>query len=75
MLPNGTPIGQIINEKTLRNVSNVIKNHMEPKIYLEIKIVYLNDRLCVHVKFEGVHKRFANSEKIYFFRPNAKRKV
>lgn len=53
VLPDGTPIGQIINEKTLRDVSNAIKNHIEPKIYPEIKIVYLNDRPCVHVKFEG----------------------
>ena len=53
VLPDGTPTGQIINEKTLRDVSNAIKNHIEPKIYPEIKIVYLNDRPCVHVKFEG----------------------
>lgn len=50
---DGTPSSQIINEKTLRDVSNAIKNHIEPKIYPEIKIVYLNDRPCAHVKFEG----------------------
>ena len=50
---DGTLIAQIINEKTLRDVSNAIKNDIELKIYLEIKIVYLNDRHCVHVKFRG----------------------
>lgn len=53
VLPDGNPIGQIITEKTLRDVSNAIKNHIEPKIYPEIELVHLNDRSCIHVRFEG----------------------
>lgn len=45
--PQGIPIGQIITEKTLRDVSNAIKNHIEPKIYPEIELVHLNDRACI----------------------------
>ena len=31
--PDGTPIGQQISEKTLRDISQEIANHIEPRIY------------------------------------------
>ena len=33
---DGTPIGQIVNEKTLRDVSQAIANHIEPQIFPSI---------------------------------------
>lgn len=51
--PDGTPIGQVITEETLREVSQKIKNHIEPKIYPEIRKVVLDGRDCIHVKFSG----------------------
>lgn len=51
--PDGTPIGQIITEETLREVSQKIKNHIEPKIYPEIRKVVLDGRECIYVKFSG----------------------
>ncbi len=51
--PDGTPIGQVITEESLREVSQKIKNHIEPKIYPEIQKVVLNGRDCIYVKFEG----------------------
>lgn len=51
--PDGTPIGQVVTEESLREVSQKIKNFIESKIYPEINKVVLNGRHCIHVKFEG----------------------
>jgi len=51
--PDGTPIGQIVTEESLREVSQKIKNHIEPKIYPEISKVVLDGRDCIYVKFSG----------------------
>ena len=39
--PDGTPIGQQISEKTLRDISQ------------EIAVVHIDDKDCIHVSFEG----------------------
>lgn len=51
--PDGTPIGQIVTEESLREVSQKIKNFIEPKIYPFINKVVINGKDCIHVKFEG----------------------
>lgn len=51
--PDGTPIGQVVTEETLREVSQKIKNSIEPKIYPEINKVVLDGRDCIHVLFSG----------------------
>lgn len=51
--PDGTPIGQVVTEESLREVSQKIKNHIEPKIYPEINKVVLDGRDCIYVKFSG----------------------
>ena len=51
--PDGTPIGQVVTEESLREVSQKIKNHIEPKIYPEINKVVLDGRDCIHVRFSG----------------------
>lgn len=53
MKPDGTPIGQVVTEESLREFSQKIKNHIEPKIYPEINKVVLDGRDCIHVKFSG----------------------
>lgn len=53
MKPDGTPIGQIVTEESLREVSQKIKNNIEPKIYPEISKVVLDGRDCIYVKFSG----------------------
>lgn len=52
---DGTPIGQIVTEETLREVSQKIGNFIEPKIYPEIKKVIIDGKECIYVKFEGNH--------------------
>lgn len=51
--PDGTPIGQEITEKTLRNVSQAIYNRIEPQIFPEIITVRIDGRECILVRFEG----------------------
>ncbi|MDD3239895.1 MAG: ATP-binding protein, partial [Lachnospira sp.] len=51
--PDGTPIGQIVTEESLREVSQKIGNSIEPKIYPEVKKVTIDDRDCIYVQFEG----------------------
>lgn len=52
---DGTPVGQIVTEESLREVSQKIGNFIEPKIYPEINKVILDGKECIHVKFEGKH--------------------
>jgi len=51
--PDGTPVGQTVTEETLRDISQKIKNFIEPKIYPEINKVVIDGKDCIHVKFEG----------------------
>jgi ATP-dependent DNA helicase RecG len=50
---DGTPLGMDISDKTLRDVSEAVASHIEPKIYPEINAVYVGDKHCIHVKFSG----------------------
>jgi ATP-dependent DNA helicase RecG len=50
---DGTPLGMDISDKTLRDVSESVANHIEPKIYPKINTVYIGDKHCIHVEFEG----------------------
>lgn len=50
---DGTVIGQVVTEESLREVSQKIKNFIEPRIYPEISKVVLGGRDCIHVKFSG----------------------
>jgi len=51
--PDGTVKGQMVSEKTLREISQAVHNHLEPKIYPNIEMVYLDNKQCVHVEFTG----------------------
>ncbi len=51
--PDGTVVGQVVTEESLREVSQKIKNFIEPRIYPEISKVVLDGRDCIHVKFSG----------------------
>ena len=53
--PDGTAVGQIVTEESLRDVSQRIGNFIEPKIYPEINKVIIDGKECIHVKFEGNH--------------------
>ena len=50
---DGSPVGQVINEKTLREVSQAIANHIEPQIFPQITAVVIGGKDCIRVSFEG----------------------
>ena len=50
---NGEIIGQEVSTKTIRDVSKVISENIEPKIYPTVNKVKLNDKDCILVEFEG----------------------
>lgn len=51
--PNGKAVGLEINEKTLRDVSQVIAAHIEPAIYPHITQQRIDGKHCLHIKAEG----------------------
>jgi Predicted transcriptional regulator containing an HTH domain and an uncharacterized domain shared with the mammalian protein Schlafen len=50
---DGTAVGQDISEKTLRDVSQAISNHIEPRIFPDISNVVIDNKDCIRVAFEG----------------------
>lgn len=50
---NGEVLGQIVTEKTLRGISQAISNHIEPKVFPELRDVILEGKKCIHLKFSG----------------------
>lgn len=50
---NGKVLGQMVAEKTIRDVSQAISQHVEPKIFPKIKEVVLKGKDCIHVDFSG----------------------
>ena len=53
VLNDGTPRGQMVGEDTLRDISQAIHNHLEPKIYPKIELVYLDDKPCIRIELHG----------------------
>jgi len=50
---DGEPIGMDISDKTLRDISQAIGNHVTPQIYPNINEVYIDDKPCIHMIFSG----------------------
>jgi ATP-dependent DNA helicase RecG len=50
---DGMPVGQMVSDKTLRDVSQAISNHIEPKLFPKVELVYLDDKQCIRVEFAG----------------------
>ena len=50
---NGEAVGQDVSDKTLRQISQAISEHIEPKIYPKIFEVKLKGKSCVCVEFLG----------------------
>ncbi|MCK4468497.1 MAG: putative DNA binding domain-containing protein, partial [Desulfobacterales bacterium] len=50
---DGTVVGQMISDKTLRNIAKAIGDHIEPEIFPVIQNVNLRGKECIHVTFHG----------------------
>jgi len=56
--PNGKPMGLDLNEKTLRDVSQAIAAHIEPRIYPEITQQTVAGENCLHIRANGPQKPY-----------------
>lgn len=56
--PTGEPAGMDITEKTLRDVSQAVASHIEPRIYPEITRQTLNEKPCLRVIASGQQKPY-----------------
>ena len=50
---DGIVVGQDISEKTLRDISQAISNHVEPQIFPDISNVVIDNQDCIRITFEG----------------------
>ncbi|MBW1744169.1 MAG: ATP-binding protein, partial [Deltaproteobacteria bacterium] len=44
---DGEVIGQDVTEKSIRDVTQGISNHIEPRIYPEVKRIYIEGKSCI----------------------------
>lgn len=51
--PNGQAVGMQATDKTLRDLSQAVGAHIEPKLYPHIGLQKLQGRDCIRVQFEG----------------------
>lgn len=56
--PDGTPVGLDLTEKTLRDVSQAVAAHIEPRIYPEITRQTLAEKPCLHIRAHGQQKPY-----------------
>jgi len=55
---NGKALGLDLNEKTLRDVSQAIAAHIEPRIYPEVTRQLVAGKNCLHVRANGQQKPY-----------------
>src|SRR3990167_8686484 len=51
---DGRVVGQQIGKSTIKDISKSISDHLEPKIYPDIKIQKLSGKDCIVVNFSGL---------------------
>ena len=51
--PNGKAAGLDVSDKTLRDLSQAIAAHIEPKIYPQVTTQTLAGKTCIHIRFDG----------------------
>jgi len=51
--PSGKPTGLDVTEKTLRDLSQAISAHIEPKIYPQVTTQTVAGTNCIHIRFDG----------------------
>ncbi len=56
--PSGKPLGLTVNEKTLRDVSQALAAHIEPRLYPEITSVEVAGKTCLRVQATGHQKPY-----------------
>jgi ATP-dependent DNA helicase RecG len=65
--PNGDVIGQQVSEKTLREISQAIRDRVEPRISPQITREIIGEHTCIKVEFSGSDTPYSSSN-VYFIR-------
>jgi ATP-dependent DNA helicase RecG len=55
---DGAVVGQQVSDKTIRDISKAIADHIEPKIYPVIEQVAVDAKQCVKVQVEGKERPY-----------------
>ena len=66
-LSDGTVVGQDVNDKTLRKVSQVIRERVSPSFDLSVDKAVFGGKACVRVEFSGDNAPYA-SNKVFYVR-------
>ena len=56
--PSGKPVGLMVTDKTLRDVSQALAAHIEPRLYPDITSVELAGKTCLRVQATGHQKPY-----------------
>lgn len=51
--PNGQAVGLDVSDKTLRDLSQAIAAHIEPKTYPQVRTQTVAGKTCIHIRFDG----------------------
>ncbi len=62
---DGAPVGLDVSEKTLRDLSQSIAAHVEPKIYPQINVENHQGKKCLRVAFKGKEAPYFAYGKVY----------
>jgi ATP-dependent DNA helicase RecG len=50
---DGTVVGQQVSDKTVRDISKAIADHIEPRIYPVVELISIDSRQCIKVQAKG----------------------
>ena len=56
--PSGQPVGLMVTDKTLRDVSQALAAHIEPRLYPEITSMEVTGKTCLRVQATGHQKPY-----------------
>ncbi|MCL5028101.1 MAG: ATP-binding protein, partial [Bacteroidetes bacterium] len=63
--PKGIPVKNLHSEKTLRDISQIISDNIEPKIYPSISLIRYNKVDVIKIAFEGNQIPYAAEGRYY----------
>ncbi len=55
---DGMVVGQMVGKETLRDITEAISTHLEPKIFPHVKVKKIQGKNCIHVEFHGIHRPY-----------------
>lgn len=62
---DGRVVGQQMGDKTLRDVTRAITDHIEPKIYPTVEKMIIQGKDCIKVEFEGIDIPYFSNGRAY----------